>query len=97
MDVATDLDGFPRPNGAAYDIGAHEYYDEPPGQGGGGGSGTGGSATGGTAPAALDSPEDDSGCGCRTAGSAPQSSLWLLGLLALGRRRCRRDRVSARY
>jgi MYXO-CTERM domain-containing protein len=92
VDVATDLDGFLRPNGASYDIGAHEYYDEPPGVGGGGGAGgTGGSSAGASAPA-LDASGEDGGCGCRVKRTDPSSPSWLLGLLvaSIGARRRKR-------
>jgi parallel beta-helix repeat protein len=98
VDVPADLDGYPRPNGAAYDVGAYEYYDEPPGQGGGGGSGTGGSASGGSVPGA-ERAEDDGGCGCRVAGTKGSwqvGAVALLGWLALirrGRRRTRRPQI----
>jgi MYXO-CTERM domain-containing protein len=93
VDVTTDLDGYPRPNGDGYDIGAHEYYDEPPGQGGQGG--IGGSGSGAEAPATAGTPEEDSGCGCRLIGVTPSPRIWLLSLLGLAgaaRRRRRRGR-----
>jgi MYXO-CTERM domain-containing protein len=64
------------------------------GEGGGsatGGSAMGGGATGGATPGATPT-EDDSGCGCRTAGDSqstvPLAAL-LVGLLAVSRRRRR--------
>jgi MYXO-CTERM domain-containing protein len=84
VDVATDLDDFPRPNGAGYDIGAHEYYEQPPGTGGGAGTGgTGGSSSGASRPA-TEPAADDGGCGCRVERSAPWAPRWALGLLVAG-------------
>lgn len=88
-----DFDGYLRPAGAAYDMGAFEYGAEPAGgsggtgaSGGSGGSG-GGAAAGGVGGAVLpgDDPADDGGCGCRVESRHRRggAALWLLGAVAL--------------
>jgi len=84
--VDVDRDGVTRD--AKPDVGAYEYTDQPPPDGGaptgtgGSSAGTGGANGGGGAPAASSS--DDGGCGCRSNRTPPSPlSAWAL-LVAVG-------------
>lgn len=98
---AADLDQWPRPEGAAVDLGAYEWHVPPPpdaGASSGGepgpvpdsGAGTSGSG-GGSGGLGVAPVEDQGGCGCSEAPGQQTGSALLVGIVALLLRRRSRD------
>lgn len=102
LDIRRDHGGVPRPQGGAWDIGAHEYTEGGTGgsggQGGGAQGGAGAAAGAGgddTPPAPVTGADSDDGCGCATPGQSHRPWAWAaLGLLTAVASRHRRRRRS---
>lgn len=83
LSVTEDRDGWPRPYGNGWDLGAFEWQPEPP-------TATTGDdddnddAAGDDDDAGGESVDNEAGCGCET---GPLSALWWLPLLLVSRRR----------
>ncbi|MBW2524781.1 MAG: right-handed parallel beta-helix repeat-containing protein, partial [Deltaproteobacteria bacterium] len=79
VEVATDRDGVPRDDEP--DVGAYEYTDAPPPDGGAPGPGDAGTTPPG--PSSTAATADDGGCSCRVGAAASGVPLGAAGLLLL--------------